>query len=286
MRVKTVLLALLGATLSPLMASAADLKPQAARYTYVGYMGGVKIGWAKADIIVGKDRYLAKMNMETGGMVGWFVEWRHSSVATGATTASQTTPFAGDTYRNDSFWKETDRYIEVAYDDDDVASIADAAPHPVKDEGRPAIPEELLTGVLDPLSAITAIGRIIDATGSCNASFGVFDGRRRYQLQVMDNGDMDIGRSRYAPYGGEARRCDFIFKRVAGFKKLKSDDPTRGRAYFRRVAQGSPLMPVQVAADTKYGGAVLHLKDIELLDPDLAEQALAPGAVVGDLKLQ
>jgi hypothetical protein len=246
-------------------------------------MGGVKIGWAETEIVVGQDRYLAKMKMETGGMVGWFFEWRHASVATGATMPSKTAPLAGDTYRNDSFWKETDRYIEVTYDNG-IARISDASPHPIKDEGRPAVPEDLLTDVLDPLSAITAIGRIIDATGSCNASFGVFDGRRRYQLQVMDNGDTEIGRSRFAPYGGEARRCDFIFERVAGFKQLKSDDPTRGRAYFRRVARGSPLMPVQVAADTKYGGAVLHLKDIELLDPDLAEQALAPGAVVGDLK--
>ena len=281
MRAIAVVLVLSGTLLEPFTVAAADLKPQAARYTYAGYMGGIKIGWAETDIVVGQNRYLAKMKMETGGMMGWFLMWRHSSMATGKILESDNTPFAGDNYRSSSFWKNKDRFIEVAYAAG-VARIAEAVPHPIKDEGRPAIPANLLADVLDPLSAITAIGRIIDATGSCNTSFGVFDGRRRYQLQVIDSGDRKIGRSRYAPYGGEARRCDFIFKRVAGFKKLHTDDPARGSAYYRRVAQGAPLMPVQVAADTKYGGAVLHLQDIKLLNPDLAEQALIPDATLRD----
>lgn len=258
------------------LAAAAPARQEAARFTYIGYMGGLKIGWAKADVALDDSRYAAELKMETGGMAGWFVDWRHGSTAFGASTPKGEKPLAADHYRNDSVWEGDNRFVEVAFDQNDVAGLADAAPHPITHERRAEIDPALLKGVLDPLSAIVAIGQTLEATGSCNLSVGVYDGRRRYQLVVSDLGDRELTRSRYAPYGGESRRCDFAFKRVAGFKKKKKkvdQSPTTGRAYFRRSAEGAPLMPVRIAADTKYGAAILHLKEIELLDPQLAEKA-------------
>ena len=245
---------------------------EAARFSYVGYMGGLKIGWAEADVAFAEGRYAATLKMETGGMVGWFVEWRHGSEAYGGTAAAGDAPLSADRYRNDSFSKGRDRLIEVAYPGH-TAEVTFADPHPVRDEGRPAVDPALLTNVLDPLSAIVAIGRRIETSGKCDASFGVFDGRRRYQLKVVDEGRRDLGRSRYAPYGGPARRCGFVFERIAGFKNMNNDEPTSGHAYFRRAADGAPLMPVQIVADTQYGAAILHLQGLELLDATLVQQA-------------
>jgi len=246
---------------------------EAARFSYTGYMGGIKIGWAEADIALAGQRYAADLKMETGGLVGFFFEWRHRSASVGQAEASGDAPLSGERYSNYGFWKEKERYIEVAYRDG-TPEIAKASPHPVKDENRPAVPADVRKGALDPLGAIVAIGELIERTGSCAADFGVYDGRRQYRLKVTDEGMTDIGRSRYAPFGGEVRKCAFVFERVAGFKKLKSDEPTAGRAYFRRSMDGAPLMPVQIAADTKYGGAILHLKEVKLLDPKLAERPL------------
>ncbi len=269
--------ALLATVMSFSAAHAAAAEGEAARFRYEGFMGGIKIGWAEADVASTDQRYVAKLKMETGGLVGWFVEWRHGSEAVGKTTRAAATPLTGDHYRNDNFWKEKERFVEVAYKNG-MAEIVEATPHPVKDEGRPEVPANLRVNVIDPVSAIFAVGRELERTGKCDASFGVFDGRRRYQLKMTDKGDVDLGRSRYAPFGGEARRCDFVFERVAGFKNKDSDDPTRGRAYFRRAKEGAPMMPVQVAADMKYGAAILHLQEVELLDPKLAEQAAVPRA--------
>ncbi len=104
----------------------------------------------------------------------------------------------------------------------------------------------------------------------------MFDGRRLYRLKIVDEGAADLERSRYAPYAGQSRRCAFEFERVAGFKdekKEKAREPLTGLAYFRRPADGAPMMPVRVTADSKYGTAVLHLRKVELLDPQLAAQA-------------
>jgi len=249
--------------------------PEAARFGYNGYVGGIKIGEATMEIAFARARYAAKVRLETGGLLGWFVEWRNGSEAYGAPTPAGDAPLSIASYRNDSFWKGKDRFVEVAYPDG-VGHIVRADPHPVTDEGRPAVPSDLLTNVLDPISAIAAIGRRIEATGQCDASFGVFDGRRRYQFKVRDEGEADIGKSSSSPFGGVARKCAFVFENVAGFKVRKNkepSEPTRGVAYFRRAEAGAPTMPIRVETESDYGSVILLLREVQTIDPELAQQA-------------
>jgi|GEM_PF-649395 len=255
-------------------ASTANSASEAARFTYEGYVGGIKIGTAVADIAFGQDNYAAKMNLETGGLVGLFYKWSNGSEAYGAAAPAGDAPLSLGFYRNGNVWKGKDRYVEVVAADG-MAELQRAVPHPVQDEGRPPVAPELLKNVLDPISALAAIGRVIDDTGSCKTSFGVFDGRRRYQLKVSDEGETEVGRSRTAPFGGAARKCAFVFEPVAGFKDKKKAErqPTTGLAYFRQARDGAPLMPVQIVADSSYGKIIMHLNAVELLDPVKAAQA-------------
>lgn len=246
--------------------------PTAARFNYTAYMGGVKIGYAVMDVSVGAGRYAATLSMETGGLAGLLFDWRHGSSAYGAERPDPALPFAADAYLNASIWEGKNRYVEVAYADG-VAEIGKANPHPIQDERRQPVAPQLRRDALDPLSAIVAVGRTIEATGKCDADFGVFDGRRLYRFVVSDTGEAELERNSYAPFGGEARRCEFEFKRVAGFKKKPKGPPTKGRAYYRRAREGAPIMPVQVIADSKYGATILHLKATDLIDPELAELA-------------
>ena len=257
-------------------AHAAEPKSEAARLTFVGYLSGLKIGWAKIEAAIVDARYAASMKMETGGMVGWFVNWRHDSRSYGGFEGGSEAKFMPRYYRNGNFWEENQRFVELDRSGGET-KIKAAKPHPVEDEGHPAVPAPLLADALDPLSAILAVGREIDATGACETKLPVYDGRRLYRLEVSDDGAADLQPSRYAPLAGPSRKCDFIFKRVAGFKKKKTDKtPTEGVVYFRRAAEGAPMMPVKIVADSKYGSVMLHLKEIEPLDPLLAEQALLP----------
>ena len=258
--------------IAPLTALASDAATSSARFTYEGFLGGVKIGVATANVAIAPDQYAAKLELETAGVAGLVFDWRHASLATGTPTADGEAPFEGLVYRNDNLWKGKNRFIEIAYRDR-VAEIAAAEPHPVQDEGRPAVDEALRKDVLDPLSAIIALGQRIEQTGSCAASFAVFDGRRRYQMIVEDEGASEVRKSRYAPFGGETRVCSFVFERVAGFKKDSDKPPTAGAAFIRRAKPDAPLMPVKIAVDSKYGLAVLHLKDVRQIDAELAALA-------------
>lgn len=255
----------------------------AGAYSYQGYAGGFRVGDVHMNIVLNQDRFAAEMRLETGGMVSWFVEWRHGSLSRGRavtptrqknTEGGNAAPLLVDFYRNDSFWKGRDRYIEFAAKGG-LAAVTIADPHPIRDEERPPVTKAQRTGVLDPLSAIIAIGRALELTGTCTATYPVFDGRRRYTLRVVDEGIAELEPSRRAPYEGDAQRCSFVFERVSGFRKEISDDePTHGHVYYRRVAKGAPMMPVKIIAELEYGSAIINLKSYKPLDPHKAEQAM------------
>ena len=253
----------------------------AGAFVYQGYAGGFKIGEVAMDVALRDGRYAAAMRLETAGMVGWFVEWRHGTAVQGAASLNQGSvphgaPLTVQKYHADSYWKKKDRFVNFEVGPSGVAEVTDAAPHPIKDEERPTITDAQRTNILDPLTAIIAIGRTLEQTGSCKASYPVYDGRRRYTLRVEDQGVAELEPSRRTPYEGDAQRCKFVFERVAGFRReiAADDEPTNGRAYYRRPAPGAPMMPVKIVAELDLGSAIINLKQYKPLDPAKAEQAL------------
>lgn len=277
MKIKLIAFAVIAA-LAPASVLASDVKnapdeAQAARFLYEGFVGGIRVGEATADVALTSTAYAANLRLETAGMMGMFFSWRHLTAVQGVAGPDGGSPLEGGAYRNESVWKGKNRIIQVDYHDK-VAEISNAEPHPVKDEGRPEIEAALRKDVLDPFSAIVALGRTLETTGSCNASYGVYDGRRRYQFVATDEGSATVDKSRYAPFGGETHVCSFVFERVAGFKeKDNGKPPTGGAAYLRRAEPYAPMMPVKVVVGTKYGNAILHLAEVERIDAELATLA-------------
>lgn len=264
------------------MDGAPAAKPEAAgSFVYQGYIGGLKVGEVAMDMALRDGRYAANMRLETAGMVSWFVEWRHSTLVKGKASADQGpashgAPLTVKSYQADSYWKKKDRFVNFEVRNGGVAEVTTAAPHPVADERRSTITDAQRTDVLDPLSAIIAVGRTLEQTGSCKASYPVYDGRRLYTVKIEDQGIAELEPSRRTPYEGDAQRCKFVFERVAGFRKKSAadDDPTNGRAYYRRPAPGAPMMPVKIVADLELGSAIINLKQYKSLNPAKAEQVL------------
>ena len=82
--------AMASALAGSVMDGAPAAKPEAAgSFVYQGYAGGLKVGKVAMDVALRDGRYAAKMRLETAGMVGWFIEWRHGTSVKGAATADQ-----------------------------------------------------------------------------------------------------------------------------------------------------------------------------------------------------
>ena len=114
---------------------------------------------------------------------------------------------------------------------------------------------------LDPLSAVTFIfSGVGNAAGNpCSVTAPVFDGRRRYDIEMSKIRDLDIKMDN-GLYAGKGVECEVRYHQLAGFRPrvLKANESfPLIHAWFAtfpsQVGGRSYTVPVRVWADTKYG---------------------------------
>ena len=97
------------------------------------------------------------------------------------------------------------------------------------------------------------------ARNVCGTTAPIFDGRRRYDIEMTKIKDLDI-RMDNGLYQGKAVQCDVHYRQLAGFRPnvLKANESfPLIHAWFVRVPSGVTghdyTVPVRIWADTKYG---------------------------------
>jgi uncharacterized protein DUF3108 len=124
---------------------------------------------------------------------------------------------------------------------------------PAEDSGRPRPTEQQTVDTLDPLSAILAMGHRVARAGHCEGTFAVFDGRRRYDLTLTDEGGERIDAA--PAYVGPVRRCHAAVMKIAGFSFDHDYQPrtTNGRVWFASPRPGAPALPIRIDFDGNWG---------------------------------
>ena len=114
--------------------------------------------------------------------------------------------------------------------------------------------EKALKGVIDPLSALFALGRR-DGKNPCTGRFHVFDGLDVYDLKLAQEG---AARVRNRSYAGPAIKCRMIYVPIAGMsddkKRRQLKDPPVFTLWLARVksAELGPIwVPVRVKGRSK-----------------------------------
>src|SRR5690606_23078870 len=85
--------------------------------------------------------------------------------------------------------------------------LAEATPPPELDDRSP-VPEALLAGTLDPLSAALRAALAAEAGRPCEGRLDIFDGRRRYALHFEDRRQ-----------DADALRCRVRLERIGGMSR-------------------------------------------------------------------
>jgi Protein of unknown function (DUF3108) len=139
-----------------------------------------------------------------------------------------------------------------------------AALEPPEDRGRPKPTPAQTLHTLDPLSALLAIGRSVAAAGHCGGRFPVYDGRRRYDLVLGDEGAAELEKSGAFASAGVGRRCSVTAVKIAGFSWDQDYSPhtTTGRVWFASPVPGAPAMPVRIEFGSSWGFVSVRLTGI------------------------
>jgi hypothetical protein len=128
-------------------------------------------------------------------------------------------------------------------------------------------------------------GVTVAADSPCGSTIPVFDGRRRYDVNLKFRHNVNVDEGKHG-YRGPALECAMEYKQIAGFKpQLDPEDRDMPEIYawlapVKRVDDPSKqiYMPIKIWAETAFGTAMAQARHLKVNDAvPQSSLATAPG---------
>ena len=219
--------------------------PQPINTIYDFYLGGIKAGELTVDAAYEGDRYSAQSVLRTAGVVGMVYKASFEAETRGRLTDQGLVP---DLFVADSRMKDKHQFVEMTYGSGAPAEIkAEPAfiPKPWQIE-----PTEQ-TGTLDPISGALIGLAPVPVAQVCGKTVEIFDGRRRYAI--------DLGEP---TKDGDRIKCPAKYRRIAGFKPkmMRKQAEFPFHVWFKENDQGQAYF-FRAAGESMFGVAVILLRE-------------------------
>ena len=252
-------LALLGLSLPASAAGGATSPSQPGSQLQVAmtlYAGGITMGKADLDATIRGGDYQVVSNLQTQGVVNAFWQSEIQATASGKLADRNLAPALYDSFNTRQSTGKRQQ-VSLTYEGENAPRLY---ANPVYPKTEFEVKPQDAKGTLDPLSAITlsASGVAARDGNPCAATLPVFDGRRRYNLELRKVRDVDIKMDN-GLYQGKAVQCEARYRPIAGFRQklLSGSDFPVVRAWIASfpssVAGRDYTVPLRVWAETKYG---------------------------------
>jgi hypothetical protein len=238
-----------GLLVSGLSPSAASAQP--VRAVYEVYAAGMTILQVEAVFDISASGYRVETRLRTQGVAAGFVPGEQTSRASGAWAGAAPRP---ETFHSQGIWRGRARRITLGWESGDpvVRSL-----EPPDEEEREPVPVEARRGTMDALSAVALLSRTVARSGHCEGQAPVFDGRRR-SVFLSRTVQRELIRPWRAAWHGQALRCEFEGRQIAGFLRDQSRDraaaPQRGTAWIAAPYPGAPPIPVRIEMASRWFG--------------------------------
>jgi hypothetical protein len=220
------------------------------------YAAGITIGKVDMDATIRGDEYHVVSNLETSGVVNAF--WQSQIQATSSGKIGEKS-FEPSLY--DSFYTgRSDKKQEVSLTYQPGTPPRLYADPPYATNGYEVAPDAQKS-TFDPLSAVIflASGVGAQADNPCGVTAPVFDGRRRYNIEMAKLKDTTISMDN-GLYKGHAVLCSIRYHQIAGFKPniLKQNESFPAiQAWVAlmpsTITGRNYVVPLRVWANTQYG---------------------------------
>jgi hypothetical protein len=232
------------------LASNADAQTQppsvdevAAVYDF--YLGGIPAGELTIDAAFGSSDYSASAGLKTTGIVGYLFDLAFNARASGRIDPAGLSP---DHYNSFSQDPKRQYLVEISFENRTPVSTRI---EPERDNRPWSIDPRDQSDTVDPLSAVLAAFAPAPAGAVCDKRVEVFDGRRRFAL--------DIGRRQQQ---GNRISCDAEYVRLAGFRpKWMGNNSTRPFTLYMEQRSDGLFQVARAVADTSFGAVVLRLRN-------------------------
>lgn len=251
-------------------ATAKTVEPEAAAdgimADYTVYIGGLIVAEGSMKASLKGENYRLQNRLGSAGLPKKFWDAKWTMTSEGRVEGEKLRPssFAFTATEND----ETKKRL-ITYSDGGIPALSFDPPLP-PEERESTLPFER-KGTLDPVS--TFLVPVANEGNPCNRKLPVFDGKRRYDLDLTFD-RIDTITTRDNGYSGEAVRCKVRVTPRAGMEKAKLTNSLRQRddtwIWLALANGGKFYFPVRVQMRTPIGGAVLDVVRLRPLGVDTA----------------
>jgi hypothetical protein len=240
------------------------------------YVGGFLFAHGTMAATFDGPDYRLKTVLSTAGLPRAFYEAEFKLASEGRFADAQVKPAI---YNSDSWDKSSARKITLRYDGEGMPSLKAVPPYNPGDLSD-VMPYQQL-GTQDPVSA--ALVPVVGGGDPCDRSIPVFDGRRRYDLQLSRAGEIKMTpRGLKAPVIAIA--CDIRYVPVAPIERKKFTEMLRHndgmKVWLAPFDGGRVYMPVRLQLHTPLGGAVMEITRVS--ESKLAESRSADSTTKRD----
>src|SRR5262245_33791859 len=176
------------------------------------YLGGFNLGNVGIKSSFTGNSYSAVSRLKTAGVVNSFYEAIIDATSTGVLASSSLQPQKYDSNTNN---EKQNQKVALAYTPSGGIELFSDPPYNVN---KYPVTDEQKRGTLDPLSGLVFALSGVSATANkpCGETVRVFDGRRRYDVELTFAGNDKVKTD--GGYTGPAIKCTVVYKQLAGFK--------------------------------------------------------------------
>lgn len=229
------------------------------------YLGGFNLGNIGIKSSFAGNSYSAVSRLKTAGVVNSFYEAIIDATSIGNVQGAS---FAPQKYDSNTNNEKQNQKVGLTYTAAGIQLYSD----PPYNTARFPVTEDQKRGTLDPLSGLvfSLSGVSHSASKPCGETVRVFDGRRRYDIELTFAGNDKVKTD--GGYSGPAVKCTVVYKQIAGFKPNLNKGKSLPviTAWFAPMESnsGGPvkrfMVPVKIMTDTPYGVALAHARKVTI----------------------
>lgn len=245
--------------------------PKKLGLNYDVYAGGFKALAATLDMDLDPKAYDMSLKAKTQGTIGSLFPWEGTYATSGVAKNGTPVPTM---HTARSSWKKDEKVTEMQYAPN--GNLLKTTTHEDnKTKVKKDFDPKLTTDAVDMLTGALQMLQHSGQTSKCAGSFPVFDGKRRFNITLHDDGTETLAKSRYSAFDGEALRCTLKVEPVAGFKKkdnqrgwMAVQNHTEARKklptlWLAQLEEKGPMVPVRMEIASAYGSVVAHLTGLQ-----------------------
>ena len=234
--------------------------------TYAGYMAGLPVFTMTATVtlpagaVPGNGGYSISADGQTAGNLRMLYPYQASVNATGALKNQAASP---KHFTSISQIMGKQEAVTLTYGANGKVGIN---AQPLTRQAQEAAAQGFANGTMDPASAVVALVANFAKTHQCSGTFKLFDGVRRYDLQLAQGGFADLAPLQQSYYDGSATECRAEPQLLQGFSAAASQSqfyPQSARLWLAPAVTGLPAIPVRIEAQNALGLLTLDLIQVQ-----------------------